>query len=105
MSEFTTAIIIFAIVFGAALVGMILQRVLPERHLSEDSRKAVALGIGLIATLTALVLGLLVGSVKDSFDAQNDVLRRIAANVVLLDRLMAHYEPETNYAHAQLRQM
>lgn len=105
MSETTTSLIIFAIVFGAALLGMILQRVLPERHLTEDSRKAVTVGIGLIATLTALVLGLLVGSVKGSFDAQNDVLRRIAANVVLLDRVMAQYGPETKDARAQLRQM
>jgi len=39
-----------------ALVGMWLSGALPERHLSADSREVVGLGIGMIATMTALVL-------------------------------------------------
>ena len=98
-------LIVFIVVFGAAVVGMLGQRMLPGHHLAEDSKNAVKVSIGLIATLTALVLGLLVGSVKSSFDAKNDTLRRIAADIVMLDRVMEQYEPETKEARVLLRQM
>ena len=67
---------------------MFLKSVLPENHLSAESKDVVKLSIGLIATMTALVLGLLVGSVKSSFDSKNDQYTRICADLVLLDRLL-----------------
>jgi hypothetical protein len=53
------------------LIGMFLRVVLPEHHLSDESKDAVKLGIGMIATLAALVLGLLIASAKGSFDTMN----------------------------------
>jgi hypothetical protein len=86
--------IVFGAVFGGALVGMMLRAWLPEHHLSADSRDVVKLGMGLIATITALVLGLLIASAKSSFDTQRSGLAQLAANVALLDRTLAHYGPE-----------
>jgi len=80
-------IIVLACIFGAALFGMFLRRVLPEQHLSADSKDTVRLGTGMIATMAALVLGLLVASAKNFFDAQSDELTKMSANVVLLDRV------------------
>jgi hypothetical protein len=91
-------IIVLACIFGAALFGMFLRRVLPEQHLSADSKDTVRLGTGMIATMAALVLGLLVASAKNFFDAQSDELTKMSANVVLLDRVLAHYGPETKEA-------
>ena len=62
-------LIVFACTFAGALLGMWLRTVLPERQLDADSRATVKLGIGLIATMTALVLGLVTASAKSSFDA------------------------------------
>jgi hypothetical protein len=98
-----TGLIVFVCVFGGALLGIYLRAALPAHHLNTDSRDLVKLGTGLIATMAALVLGLLVASAKSSYDAQSHELVELSAHVVLLDRLMAHYGPETGEARALLR--
>ena len=94
---------VFACVFGAAILGMYMSNVLPEAHLSERSKDVVKLGMGLVATLSALVLGLLISSAKNSFDAQNTELTQSSAEIVFLDRILAHYGPETEKARGVLR--
>lgn len=59
MSSLTTSLITFALVFGAALLGMYLRSALPARHLSADSKDIVKMAMGLVGTMAALVLGLL----------------------------------------------
>jgi hypothetical protein len=82
---------------------MVLQTVLPRHHLHADSKDVVKLGMGLVGTMAALVLGLLVASAKGSYDAQSTEITDLAANVVLLDRMLAHYGPETKEARGLLR--
>lgn len=98
-----TALISFAFISGAAVLGAILRAVLPRHHLSDESRAALKLGTGLIATLTALVLGLLVSSAKGSFDAINSGLAETGARVITLDRLLAHYGPVAADARLHLK--
>jgi hypothetical protein len=94
--------IVFACVFGGALLGLFLRVVLPEHHLSTDSKDVVKLGMGLIGTMAALLLGLLVASAKSSYDTQGSELTQMAAKVALLDRVLAHYGPETKAPRALL---
>ena len=54
------------------LLGMGTQAMLPEHHLDEASKDTVKVGIGLVATMTALVLGLVTASAKSSFDAVDE---------------------------------
>jgi hypothetical protein len=96
-------LIVFACVFGGALFGMFLRSVLPENHLSADSKDTVRLGMGLIGTLTALVLGLLVASAKNFYDTQSSELTEMSAKIVLLDRVLSHYGPETNEVRTLLQ--
>jgi hypothetical protein len=103
MSSITVSFITFAIVFGCALVGMVLRSVLPQHELTSDSKDVVKLGVGLIATMAALVLGLLIASAKTSYDTQNSELTELSSRVVLLDRVLAHYGPETKEARDLLR--
>ena len=95
MSSLAIAAIIFACILAGTLVGMLIARWLPEHHLSGDSKDSVKQGLALIATLTALVLGLLVATTKGTFDTQSAAVRELAANIVLFDRLLARYGPET----------
>ncbi|MGC2434464.1 MAG: hypothetical protein WA433_11845, partial [Desulfobaccales bacterium] len=95
MSALTIPLIAFACIFGGALFGMFLRTILPDHHLSDDSKGAVMLGIGMIATMAALVLGLLIASAKGNFDTMSSELRQAGSRVILLDRLMAQYGPET----------
>lgn len=103
MSSFTLGLITFAVVFSGALIGNALRNVLPEHELSTESKDAVKLGVGLIATMAALVLGLLTASAKSSFDAQNSELTEMASRIVLLDHVLARYGPQANDARAALR--
>jgi hypothetical protein len=84
---------------------MWLHKVLPERHLDDASKDTVKLGAGLLATLAALVLGLLVSSAKTSFDAMNSGIAQAGAKVLLADHMLADYGPETKDVREQLRQI
>lgn len=80
-----------------------LQRRLSEHHLSKEMQDLVKLGAGTIATLTALVLGLLVSSAKSSYDTVNTGIVQGSAKFILLDRTLARYGPEANAVREQLK--
>lgn len=103
MSPLTISVIVFACVFAGTLMGMSLRAILPEEHLSAESKDVVKLGMGLIGTMTALVLGLLIASAKNSFDTQRNGLAQLSANVILLDRALAHYGTESKDVRETLR--
>ena len=103
MSSLTIALISAACIFGGVLLGLCLQNLLPDHHLSNDSKDTVKLGAGMIATLSALVLGLLVSSAKSTFDTMNSEITLSGAKIVYLDRVLADYGPETQNARELLR--
>jgi hypothetical protein len=103
MTSLTIGLISAGCVFGGVLLGMLLQKVLPEHHLDTPSKDTVKVGAGMLATLTALVLGLLVSSAKSSFDAVNAGIAQTGAKVLLVDHILADYGPETKDAREQLR--
>ena len=104
MNSEAIGLVVFTCVFGGALLGMLIRSWLPADHVSGDARDVMKLGIGLIATTTALVLGLLTASAKSAFDTENAEIRTSAANLVLLDRTLAQYGPEAAPIRAGLKQ-
>lgn len=96
--------IVFACVIAGTLTGLFLRSRLPAEHLGSDSKDTVKLAMGVVATMTALVLGLLVASAKSSFDAQRSGVNQLAANVIVLDRTLALYGPTANNARVALRE-
>ena len=92
----------FALVFGSALLAMFVRSALPEHHLSADSKDVVKLGIALIATMSALVLSLLIASAKSAFDTRSNQLVQVSADIIELDRALARYGPETKEARSLL---
>lgn len=103
MSSLTVSAIALVFIFGGALLGMVLQSALPEPHLGPDSNDSIKLGMGLVATMCALVLGLLIASAKTYYDTQNAELTEISARFLLLDRALALYGTETKDARAALK--
>ena len=103
MSSFATSAIAFGCVTASLFVGMFLRRVLPERHLATESKDVMKLGMGLIGTMAALVLGLMVGSAKSAYDFQKNNLLQMSVKLIILDRGLAHYGPETKEVRAMLR--
>jgi len=90
-------------IFGGALLGLFFSRFLPEEHLRDKSKDTVKVVTGMIATLAALVLGLLISSANTFFDAVDTAITHSGARVILLDRTLANYGPETKEAREQLR--
>jgi hypothetical protein len=103
MSSLEISSITFGCVFGGALLGLAIRRLLPKDHLSGDTKDAVKVGMGLVATMAALVLGLLVASAKSSYDQQRNEMTEMSSKIVLLDRVLAHYGPETKEERNLLR--
>src|SRR4029453_12748456 len=103
MSALTLSIIALACILAGTLVGMFLRNKLPEQHLGSDAKDVVRLGAGLIGTIAALVLGLLIASAKSSFDTQVAQVKQLTADVILLDQLLAQYGPEAATVRNLLR--
>jgi hypothetical protein len=103
MNPIATSVIVFACIFGGAVLGMFLRGVLPAHHFDDDTKDIIKLGMGLIATMTALILGLLIASAKGSYDTQKAEVAELSAKVIFLDRVLARYGPETKELRNLLR--
>jgi hypothetical protein len=103
MNTTFTSLIVLACLIAAVLAGRTLRGLLPESHLNSESKDAVKLAIGLVATMSALVLGLLVSSAKGAYDAQRSEVIQMAAKVAFLDRVLVAYGPEAAGIRAEVR--
>lgn len=103
MNSLTKSLIALACVFSAALLGMLIRKRVPGTYDDPESKDVVRLVMGLVVTTVAIALGLLVGSAKNFYDTQNAEMAQLAANYVMLDRLLAQYGPDANDARAALR--
>ncbi len=101
MNSSLTASILLAALVAVVLLGRSVRRHLPDHHLSADSKDAVKLAMGLVATMTALLLGLLVSSAKGTYDTQRTEVIQMAAKVAFLDRVLAAYGSEAAEVRAQ----
>ena len=57
MAHAAISLLVLAVVFGGSLFGMFLRARFPQLHLDNDTKDVVRLGVGLIGTLAALVVG------------------------------------------------
>lgn len=105
MGPLLIGVIASALAFGGALLGTRLRTILPRDHLEGESKDVIKLGIGLIATMTALILGLVTGSAKNTFDGADGAVRDAAVKLLALDRTLARYGPETATIRMNLKQV
>jgi hypothetical protein len=104
MNDLLISLLVFALILGGALVGVVVRPFLLEKHVHPDSREVVKMATGLVGTLAALVLGLLIASAKSSFDQKTNQVRQMTATIILLDDLLAQYGPEAASVRNRLRQ-
>jgi len=93
----------FAAIMGGVFAGSALQKMLPKPHLADDSKDMAKIGAGFIATLAALVLGLLIASSKSSFDTKSEEVERSSAKIILLDRELRQYGAQAKPVRDLLR--
>jgi hypothetical protein len=103
MNATNMALLVLACLIAAVLVGRWLRHILPEAHLNSETKDAVKVAMGLVATMSALVLGLLVSSAKGAYDIQRTEVIQMAAKVAFLDRVLTAYGPEAAGVRVQLR--
>ncbi len=103
MNTYLTSLIVFGCLVGAVLVGRTLRTFLPQAHLSTESKDAMKLAIGLVATMSALVLGLLVSSAKGAYDTERSEVILMASKVTFLGRVLDAYGPDAAVVRALLR--
>jgi hypothetical protein len=103
MTGIDFAFITFVCTLGAALLGTVIRTALPPAHVSKESQDVIRLGMGLVATMTALLLGLVTAAAKGSFDSQDVAIKNAAAGILTMDRLLARYGPETQPTRDLLR--
>jgi hypothetical protein len=103
MSSSAVGLVAFACMFGGALIGMLLHLYIPPHHQSADTQRIVNLAAGIVGTMAALVLGLLIASANESYGAQKNELIAIAAKIGLIDRGLALYGPDTQASRDLLR--
>jgi hypothetical protein len=102
VSSIALACLVFACCLGAALIGLYLR--LPDHHLDSNSKDTVRLVMGLIATIAALVLSLLISSANSAYDTQASDLQQMSADIAQLDRMLLLYGPEAQEIRTMLRQ-
>ena len=105
MSDNAIGLLVLVTIFGASLLGMLLRRALSQHHLSSDTKDSVKLGMGLVGTMAALILGLLVAAAKTSYDSEKKEVTQMAAKIVFLDRVLARYGPESTESRGVLRRV
>jgi hypothetical protein len=103
MKSIVVTSIVFGLVFAAALAGMFLRPILPHDLLGSEDKEVVRLTTGLLTTMFALVLGMLVSSAKSSHDARKNEVADMSTKIVEIDRLLAGYGPEIWEIRAEFR--
>jgi hypothetical protein len=103
MNDNSIALLVLACIFGASLLGMLLRPALSQHHLSADTKDSVKLGMGLVGTMAALILGLLVAAAKSAYDAEKNEVIQMAAKIAFLDQVLANYGPESADTRTLLR--
>jgi hypothetical protein len=104
MQSLLSALITLGCLCAGTILGSLIRSRLPEHHLQDDSRDVVKMASGMIATLVALVIGLLVSSSKATYDRASGEVTQIGARIILLNRLLERYGPQTNAIRDRMRE-
>lgn len=91
----TIGLLVVSSTFLGSLSGMAIRKKLPDHHLESDSKDTIKLAIGLIATMTALILSFVTATAKNSFDTVDKTVKQTSIEVLALDRLLARYGDDT----------
>ncbi len=97
------ALIVFAVILAGGVVGWETRRRLPAHHLTDDTKNFISVSMAVVATLSALVLGLLISNANSSFSSLAGDVTTLSAQIIRLDQILRRYGPETKPARELLR--
>ena len=94
---------IILIILSGTVLGLLLGRRLPSHHLSSETRNVISACMGVVATMSALMLGLLISTSSSALSTRNREMTRVSSDIIQLDRLLRRYGPEASIARAALQ--
>jgi hypothetical protein len=100
MTSIVLGLSVFILLSATSLAALHLHPRLPGGQRDDKTHDAVKVGVGMVVVLSALVLGLLIASAKNTFDTATRDLKRFSTQIVLLDRTLRAYGPEAASARA-----
>lgn len=103
-SPLIIAILFFATVMAGAVAGWSLRKRLPKDHLTEETKSVVSVSMAVVATISALVLGLLISNANTAFSALGGEVTALSAGIIRLDNILRRYGSETEPARQLLRE-
>jgi hypothetical protein len=103
MDSSTISLIALTLIFGASMIGMLIQFRLPEHHLSEDSKTIIKAARGVVVGLAALTLGLLIATAKGSFDTKESEMKSGSSKMIVLNRLLLNFGDQSKAAREALK--
>ena len=103
MSSLAIAFVTLACMLGGMTLGLLLRHFLPDHHTKDDSKDIMKTAAGMMATLVALIIGLLVSSAKSTFDQTNSSITQSGAKLITLDHVLSRYGPEANGVRQHLK--
>jgi hypothetical protein len=104
MGPITISVIAFLFALAGIGLGSLARRVLPAEQLGTESKDVIKLSLGIVVSLSALVLGLLVASAKGSYEARRSEINQMTSSVLLLDYLLLKYGDDAKRARVALRE-
>jgi hypothetical protein len=96
--------IVFALILAGAFAGWAIRQRLPAHHRSDETKNLVSVSMAVVATVSALVLGLLISNANTSFRALGGEVTTLSAQILRLDQILRRYGPDTDAARETLRQ-
>jgi hypothetical protein len=103
MHSLAVSSLVFGLIFLSALVGMAIRRAAPDDHFSSEAKDTVRLAVGLVVTMTGLVLGMLVSSAKGFYDSEKAQVAEMSSQVIVFNDLLRTYGPETEQTRTDAR--
>ena len=103
LSSFQIALGFLCVVFGSAMLGLVIGRRLPAHHMTPETKSVVSVSMAVVGTMTALVIGFLISNASSSFKARNGAVAELSSDIIQLDATLRRYGPETEAARAGLQ--
>ena len=103
ISSLEIALVIICVVFGSALLGLLIGRRLPPHHTGSETKGVVSVSMAIVGTMSALVIGFLISNASSSFNARNGAVAHLSSDIIRLDMLLRRYGPEAEAARNALQ--
>lgn len=101
-SYLTICVIAFFAMFGGGLIGLYIARALPSHHLTKESGAVVKLAAAIVASLTSLVLALMLSAANSAYSVNAGIVIKLGSDIIQLDHMLRAYGPEADQARANL---